>query len=283
MGPVIRAAGAVLVGALALALLQAMSPPRTREVYDPRDYGIVGRKGCILPTTPPHLTAIAIPTVSREAAESAAARLGLVGYWEGDLFVCPILDQAIVWVVGPRLPHGVRVSSVVPQPLAHREYAPQDRTLPLGVWPVGRPIKAVGDTQRSLRILSVFAIVPSADSVAQVWPPPHSQGESVPLLSFRPPVALEPFSAWSWTAGAGGWSGKVTLLEPDRGDGLAARWLDGGARWIGVELAVGNIENTAAWFAEHGVKVHRLDDLSVWVEASPGRDFVVVFRQLAGS
>jgi hypothetical protein len=226
------------------------------------------------------LTGVAIPAGSPHEAEAAAARLGFAGYWEGDLFVCPLNDQAIVWVVGPRHPPDVRVAPRVFQPLAHRAYEPADQALPLGLWPIRRPMQTTGRPPNgSFRLSSVIAIVPSADSVAKVWPPPRSEGEKVPLLEFAPPTALEPFSAWSRVAGAGGWSGTVTLLEPDSDDGLAAGWNAGGARWLGVELTVASVDETAAWFARHGVEARPLDDRAIWVDAGQGRDFVVVFRQ----
>jgi hypothetical protein len=233
---------AIEIGAATL-LAALVFPPGGRAVFKPSDYGFTGPAGCVLPSTPPYITGMAIPAASPEDAEAAAARLGFAGYWEGDLFVCPISEQAMVWVVGGRLPPDTRIAPLVPQVLAHRTYEPPDRALPLGLWPIRRPMKAVQAAPNgAIGIWSVIAIIPSADSVAKVWPPPRSNGDKVPLLSFSSPVALEPFSAWSRVAGAG--SGSVTLLEPASDDGLAARWLAGGARWIGIEVIVASVEKS---------------------------------------
>jgi hypothetical protein len=255
-----------------------------RDVYDPRDYGYRRPRGCLVPNTPPHLTGMALSAATRDAAERTSRRLGFAGYWEDDVLVCPIRDGALLWVVGPSLPPEIRVPERSPMPLAHRSYEPPDRSLPLGFWPISRRLRSasppVGDGGR----LDPIAIVPDADSVARVWPPPTSEGDDVPLLNFRPTRRFEKLAARGLVAAAGGWSGTVILLEPDSDDGPAARWLGAaGPRWLGFEIAVSDIDRTARLLAERGLHSNPLDDDAIWVDPEQTGGVLVVFRQLESS
>ena len=251
------------------------APGGGRDVYDPSNYGYTGPRGCILPTTPPHLTGIALPAATRDAAEQVTRRLGFAGYWEDDVLVCPIIDGVMLWVVGlPDVPAGSLL------PLAHRSYEPQDRSLPLGQWPYGRHVKSVSPPNGAWGRLGVIAIVPDADSVAHVWPPPSSEGERVPLLSFRRTNRYDEFSARSLVAPAGGWSGTVTVLEPDSDDGPAARWLAaGGPRWLGFEIGVTDLGRTAGLLATNGLESRPLDNETIWVDPEQTGGVLLLFRQ----
>jgi hypothetical protein len=112
----------VATAVFAVTLAIAPTPAaRVREVYDPSLYGFTGPRGCILPSTPPGFRAMAMRARSRAEAESLAWRLGLSGTWERDLYVC-LLDGegALVWSVGPRVAHGVRIPAGPVSALVHR-------------------------------------------------------------------------------------------------------------------------------------------------------------------
>ena len=231
-----------------------------RPVYDPSQYGFLGPRSCILPSTTPLIMGVALPSGAPQEAEAVAARLGFSGFWDRDALVCPLQSGAVVWLVaGGRQPSGLEAEPGVMMPLTPRSYEPADPDLPLGVWTSWRR-NAVTQPNGALTVRRVIALVASSDQAAETWPPPHSQGDEVPLLSFGGPAPIEPLGAIGRSAPAGGWGALVTMLEPQHGEGTAARLLaDGGPRWIGLEVMVADLEATRRWLQDHGVSARDAD------------------------